>query len=64
MFPESSSGSAPLQGADLPHSLDGMKQSEFLSQIVVCILCYLSVLCIMWLKNSHEFPYPLLFHPQ
>ena len=48
MFPESSSGSFPLQGADLPHSLDGMKQSEFLSQIVDCILCYLSVLCIMW----------------
>lgn len=35
------------RGAGLPHSLDGMKQSEFLSQIVVCILCYLSVLCIM-----------------
>ena len=49
MFPESSSGSFPLQGADLPHSLDGMKPSEFLSQIVVCILCHLSVLCIMWL---------------
>ena len=47
MFPESSSGSFPLQGADLPHSLDGMKQSEFLSQIVDCIR-YLSVLCIMW----------------